>query len=84
MIGIVDASDIVLNDIAARLHTALENSGLRYSATAYGEVHPHPTEPKYALFICENELYCPVVMEELTAEKEAKIEEIGIDWWAEE
>lgn len=81
MKAIVDVDEGVLIAIEARLHEVLLTSGELYNATNYAGCFMHPTLPKCALIVKENEPYYTIIMDELTSDEKTKIETLGSDWW---
>ena len=81
MIALVNANENILIDISARLHNALNSSGVKYTAEQYGEPIKHPDIENYALKVIQKSNYHEVITNELSTTEEAMTQIIGEDWF---
>ena len=81
MIGLISTDQTELNDIAARIHTALTAARVRYVANEYTELINKPSTDLYAVEILEKPDYYPVIMDTLTEQEKALIGDLSPDWF---
>ena len=81
MIGVISTNQTELNDIAARIHSALNSAPVRYFANEYTELINKPNTDLYAVEILEKPDYYAVIMDTLTEQEKALIGEMAPDWF---
>ena len=81
MTGIVNTSIDFLQVLNDKLHLTLNSAKIKYVAQTYAIPMKHPGEELYALLLTKKTLYLNIIMDTLTDDEKAMIQELGSDWF---
>lgn len=79
--GIVNTSIDFLQSLNNKLHLTLNSAKIKYVAQTYAIPMKHPGEELYALLLTKKDLYLNIIMDTLTDDEKAMIQELGSDWF---